>query len=100
MIAGDGVDRLFDPFERQPELRLVVLDCPRRVDDVRRDDHEPHGVLPRSRDELVAQDVLRGVSFARIADDQEGEISGIDAGRLDGEGGRPVLCRGQRPRRP
>ena len=46
MIAGDRVNRLIDPFEREPELRLVVIHGPRRVDDVRGDDYETHCVLP------------------------------------------------------
>ena len=82
VIAGDRVDRLIDPFEREPELRLVVIHGPRGVDHVRRDDDEAHGVLPRCGDELVAQDVLRGVSLAGIADDEEGKVAGIDPRRL------------------
>ena len=42
VVAGNRVDRLGDALEGQPELRLVVLHRPDRVDDVGGDDDEAH----------------------------------------------------------
>jgi hypothetical protein len=99
VIAGNGVDRSVEPLERQPEIRLIVDHRPRRVDDVRRDDHEAHVGPGTGPEDLIAQDVLGGVALARIADHQEREVSG-NARWVDGERARRRRSRRRRHDRP
>ena len=92
VVAGNGVDRLVEPLERQPEVRLVVLHRPRGIDDVRRDDHEAHVGAGPGPDDLIAQDVLGRVALSRIADHQEREVAG-DSRRTEREGPRRIRLR-------
>jgi hypothetical protein len=82
MVARDRVDRSVESLERQPEVRLVVLHRSGRIDDVRRDDHEAHVGWSAGPDDLVAQDVLRGVALARIADTRNAKSPPVPGGSI------------------
>ena len=74
VIAPDGVDRYGSRLERQPEVRLVVLHRPGRVQTS--DDTTTTARPIRSRPpELITKYVLGRIAFARVADDDEGEVS-------------------------
>ena len=85
VIAGNRVQRLRHALERQPEARLVVLHRAGRIDDVRRQHHEPDVVGVGGAEQRVLEDLLAGVALAGVADDDErerlgaGEVVGRDA---------------------
>jgi hypothetical protein len=71
VVAGNGVDRTRDPFERQKEFGLVVDHGAGRIHDVGGHNDEADVRAVRDREELIPQHVLRGVSLAGVADHHE-----------------------------
>ena len=74
VIARHRVNGFLDAFERQVEIRLVILHLAERIHHIRGDYHEPDGVLPRRGQHLVAQRMLRRIAFAWIADHEKREV--------------------------
>src|SRR5258708_11793015 len=75
MIAGDRINRLCEPLEREIKFGFIVLDSSGRIDDVRRD-HEKLYVIALSELQIArGQRILRSVAFARIADHEEAEVA-------------------------
>ena len=74
VIAGDRIDRLGEPLERQIKLGFIIFDRAGRIDDVRRYDEKLHIVAVSELQIARDQRVLRSVTFAGIADDEKAEI--------------------------